>query len=173
MRERLRTDYQWTTRQRQVLDLMARGKSNAEIAETLGISLQGAKWHVSEVMSKLQSDSREEAADYWRRYNGIPPRFARVFRGLVGLSVVKWAGAATVAAIVAAGGIAIAVVASGGGDDLPSARATTTPGLLESLPSIAAGKEAVQATDPLAASLVESALRGDVDAHLPGDRGRM
>lgn len=47
MRDRLREDYRWTERQRQVLDLMARGRTNTEIAETLGLSLAGAKWHVS------------------------------------------------------------------------------------------------------------------------------
>ena len=53
MEERLRTDYAWTPRQREVLDLIARGRSNTEIAEDLGLSLAGAKWHVSEVLSKL------------------------------------------------------------------------------------------------------------------------
>jgi len=67
MRDCLREDYRWTPRQRQVLDLMARGKTNSEIGEALGISLAGAKWHVSEILSKLNSDSREEAAEYWRQ----------------------------------------------------------------------------------------------------------
>jgi DNA-binding CsgD family transcriptional regulator len=82
MRERLRTDYHWTARQRQVLELIARGKTNGEIADALGLQLSGVKWHVSEIMSKLQAESREEAAEYWRRYNGLAPRFERVFRGL-------------------------------------------------------------------------------------------
>ncbi len=128
MHERLRTDYHWTPRQRQVLDLIAEGKSNAEIAAALDVSLQGAKWHVSEVMSKLQADTREEAADYWRRYNGLAPRFARVFRGLVGLSTLKWAGAAAGIAAVVAGGNTIAAFAAGGGDDgAPAADVSPTP----------------------------------------------
>jgi DNA-binding CsgD family transcriptional regulator len=97
MRERLRTDYGWTERQRQVLDLMARGKTNTEIAEALGVSLAGAKWHVSEILSKLQAESREEAAEYWRRYNGLAPRFGRVFRGIAGWSGMKWAFAGATA----------------------------------------------------------------------------
>ena len=64
MRERLRTDYAWTVRQKQVLDLIAQGRSNTEIAEELGLSLDGAKWHVSEILSKLQAEQREEAAEY-------------------------------------------------------------------------------------------------------------
>ena len=132
MRDRLATDYGWTRRQRQVLDLIAAGRSNLEIADTLGISRDGAKYHVSEVLSKLGADSREEAADYWRRYNGMAPRFARVFRGALSLKLLPWlAGAA------AAAGLAVAIVValrSGDGDQPaadPSAtvtpQATTTP----------------------------------------------
>jgi len=68
-----------TPRQREVLSLMARGLTNAMIAERLGISLAGAKWHVSEVLSKLGVESREEAADYWRRERRLPRRFAQAF----------------------------------------------------------------------------------------------
>src|SRR5688572_20969792 len=127
MRERLRTEFNWTPRQRQVLDLIAAGKSNPEIASALEVSLQGAKWHVSEILDKLDASSREEAADYWRRYNGLAPRFARVFRGFVGLAAVKWAGAATGIAAVAAGGMTIAAVAGGGGDDGAPAAVSPTP----------------------------------------------
>ncbi len=112
MRERLRTDYAWTVRQKQVLELMAQGRSNTEIAEELGLSLAGAKWHVSEILSKLQADQREEAAEYWRRYNGIAPRFERVFRGLAGGLATKWvAGAAGVLLVTGAATAAIVAVA--------------------------------------------------------------
>jgi DNA-binding CsgD family transcriptional regulator len=50
---RLHEDFRWTPRQRQVLDLLAARRTNGEIATALGISLDGAKWHVSEVMTKL------------------------------------------------------------------------------------------------------------------------
>jgi DNA-binding CsgD family transcriptional regulator len=53
-------------RQRQVLDLIASGATNGEIAERLGITLDGAKWHVREILSRLDVDSREEAAEWWR-----------------------------------------------------------------------------------------------------------
>ena len=61
MNERLATDYGWTPRQREVLDLIADGKSNQQLADTLGISLDGAKWHMREILSKLDVDTREEA----------------------------------------------------------------------------------------------------------------
>lgn len=51
-----------TPRQRQVLRLLAAGRTNPEIARALGISLAGAKWHVSEVLSRLGVTSRIEAA---------------------------------------------------------------------------------------------------------------
>jgi DNA-binding CsgD family transcriptional regulator len=56
-----------TPRQRAVLDLMARGHTTAEIAEALQLSLDGAKWHVREILGKLGVDSREEAADWWKQ----------------------------------------------------------------------------------------------------------
>lgn len=54
-----------TSRELEVLGLLREGLSNREIAERLGISLQGAKYHVSEIISKLGVSSREEAAA-WR-----------------------------------------------------------------------------------------------------------
>ena len=42
-----------TSRQREVLELLRRGDTNEEIARTLRISLDGAKWHVSEIIGRL------------------------------------------------------------------------------------------------------------------------
>jgi len=42
----------WTPRERDVLDLIADGRTNAEIADRLGISFATAKWHVSVVLLK-------------------------------------------------------------------------------------------------------------------------
>ena len=64
---------QLTRRQEEVLRLIAEGLTNAEIGERLGISLDGAKWHVSEVLTRLDVDTREEAADYWRAQRGTEP----------------------------------------------------------------------------------------------------
>jgi phosphoribosylaminoimidazole-succinocarboxamide synthase len=44
--------------------MLASGRTNPEIARALGISLAGAKWHVSEVISRLGVTSRREAARY-------------------------------------------------------------------------------------------------------------
>jgi DNA-binding CsgD family transcriptional regulator len=50
-----------TARQSEVLDLMAEGLTNAEIADRLFISPRTAEHHVAAVMSKLNASSRDEA----------------------------------------------------------------------------------------------------------------
>lgn len=51
-----------TDRERQVLDGIVRGASNARIGEELGISLATVKTHVSNVLVKLGAESRSHAA---------------------------------------------------------------------------------------------------------------
>lgn len=115
----------WTPRQRQVLDLLVRGYTNGQIGEALGISLDGAKWHVGEVMGKLGVDSREAAAAYWRAYNRPADRFSRAMRGLLLGSGLRWA-AGTVGVTVAVAA-AVALVFSLGGDDDQQATPDETP----------------------------------------------
>ncbi len=54
-----------TPREWEVLALLRDGLSNPEIAERLGITRDGVKYHVSEILGKLGLASREEAAA-WR-----------------------------------------------------------------------------------------------------------
>jgi len=51
-----------TPRQWEVLDFLREGLTDQQIADRLGIMLDGAKYHVSEILSKLGVVSREEAA---------------------------------------------------------------------------------------------------------------
>ena len=51
-----------TPREQEVLALLREGLTNPQIAERLSISLDGAKYHVSEILSRLGVSSRDEAA---------------------------------------------------------------------------------------------------------------
>ena len=59
-----------TTREREVLDLLAEGASNQQIARSLGISLKTGQNHVSRILDKLQAADWTQAA---LRARGIPP----------------------------------------------------------------------------------------------------
>lgn len=53
-----------TNREREVLMLIAQGKSNQEIADELFITLKTVKTHVSNILSKLEVEDRTQAAIY-------------------------------------------------------------------------------------------------------------
>lgn len=53
-----------TSREREVLDLIAQGKSNQQIADELFITLKTVKTHVSNILAKLEVDDRTKAALY-------------------------------------------------------------------------------------------------------------
>jgi DNA-binding CsgD family transcriptional regulator len=116
----------WTERQRQVLDLIVKGKSNGEIAEALGLSLDGVKWHMREILSKLGVESRTEAAEYWRRRNGLPSRFARSWRAAVGLSLGQAAAIGAAAAVCLGAALVAVLFLRNGGDDEAAAVPTET-----------------------------------------------
>lgn len=108
-------------RQRRILDLIERGHTNREIADLLGISIDGAKWNVSEILGKLGLDSREDAAEYWRwRKRRMP--ISGLVRALIGTPLVKWAAGSAATAVV--GG---AVVWSLFGGDSARSEESTEP----------------------------------------------
>ena len=53
-----------TNREREILMLIAQGKSNQEIADELFITLKTVKTHVSNILAKLDVDDRTQAAIY-------------------------------------------------------------------------------------------------------------
>lgn len=61
-----------TTRERQLLALMVQGMSNQEIAEAMGIALPTVKYHVTNVLGKLQVDSRTEAVVLALKHKLVP-----------------------------------------------------------------------------------------------------
>lgn len=82
-----------------------KGYTNARIAEALGISLEGAKWHVREILEVTGASSREEAAELWRVETGLPRRLWRMtWRAgwvVAGLGAVAVASLALVAVLLA------------------------------------------------------------------------
>ena len=84
-----------TDRQREVASLIARGQTNREIAETLGITLDGAKHHVSQLLIRLNLQRREEIAAWHKKDTSV----RRL--GFSTLPLLLFGGAAAVAAVVA------------------------------------------------------------------------
>jgi DNA-binding NarL/FixJ family response regulator len=56
-----------TMREKEVLELLASGKMNQEIAKDLSISINTVKNHVKSILSKLSLRSRNQAIAYWRK----------------------------------------------------------------------------------------------------------
>jgi DNA-binding CsgD family transcriptional regulator len=75
-----------TPRQREVLTLVRDGLSNREIADRLDISLDGAKFHVQEIIGRLGVTSRREAAEWLERRTTDAPAasMALGWRGYAG-----------------------------------------------------------------------------------------
>lgn len=65
-------DYGLTERELEVLSLLVKGLSNAEIAERLVVSVATAKFHVRGILSKLGVSSRTEAVSMALQQNLIP-----------------------------------------------------------------------------------------------------
>jgi DNA-binding NarL/FixJ family response regulator len=56
-----------TTRQREVLERVARGKTNRQIADELGIAPATVKRHIEDILIALEAADRHDAANrYWR-----------------------------------------------------------------------------------------------------------
>jgi DNA-binding CsgD family transcriptional regulator len=105
-----------TPRQREVLRLIAKGHTNGEIAGELGISLDGAKFHVSEILVRLGVSTREEAASAWRAEQSV--------RGRLGAFIASFA-TAKFAALAAA--VAVLAVVGGAGVMLLSRQSNAAP----------------------------------------------
>jgi len=113
MRKRGRPPYPdlLTPRELEVFGLLRQGLSNPEIAARLGISRDGVKYHVSEILSKLDVTSREEAAAW--AAPSTPRRWLPAFLAPAKLFSLKAAGVAVIAvALGAMGLLALGVLAS-------------------------------------------------------------
>ena len=61
-----------TNRERQILQLVAEGHSNAQLAKMLWVTEQMVKFHLSNVYRKINVSNRTEAAR-WAQLNGLLP----------------------------------------------------------------------------------------------------
>jgi ATP/maltotriose-dependent transcriptional regulator MalT len=67
------TDFSLTERQRQVVELIARGCSNEEVGERLGISARTAKAHCDALRQKLGVSRRRQIPAAFRTLTGEDP----------------------------------------------------------------------------------------------------
>jgi len=102
-----------TPREQEVLTLIREGLTNDQIATRLGISESGARYHVSEILSKLGVGSRHEAAQWAGEV--VQPRRFRL--SLPHLSPMLLAGGAVATAAVALVGLAVGVLIMDARDD--------------------------------------------------------
>jgi DNA-binding CsgD family transcriptional regulator len=94
-----------TPREREVLALQREGLTNGQIAKRLGVSENTAKYHVTQILSKLGVNSREEAAR-WR-----PEAGEKRFPGIAVLAWLTKKVTSSTAAKLAGGGIGVAAAA--------------------------------------------------------------
>ena len=71
--EEFRLFEELTIREKEVLLLIAQGKSNQEIADECFITLKTVKTHVSNILSKLQVEDRTQATIYAFKHHLIKP----------------------------------------------------------------------------------------------------
>jgi DNA-binding CsgD family transcriptional regulator len=62
-----------TGRERQIANLIARGLTNKQIAQTLAISERTAGAHVQNILNKLGANNRAQIATWWANASGRPP----------------------------------------------------------------------------------------------------
>ncbi len=111
-----------------MLDELREGGTNAEIGARLGITADGVKFHISNMLRKLGLQGRHELAAWrpeerrgrLRALFGIPAAIASVAKPVVwvGAGAAAVAGV-TVAAIAVVGVVAVVLVGVGGNGDLP------------------------------------------------------
>lgn len=92
-----------TARQEQVVRLLDEGLTNSEIAERLGITLDGAKFHVTEIMNRFGVHSRDEAVRAWKQHTPAAP---------LGIPLMGFGKVAAVAVLATGAAVAIVVWAA-------------------------------------------------------------
>lgn len=96
-----------TPREWEVLGLLRLGQTNDEIAAALGISVAGVKYHVSEILGKLNVRDRQQAAK-WDPESGPKPT-----RAIVGIPLLRSRQLAMLPTIAGAAVMVVALVVVG------------------------------------------------------------
>ncbi|MEO8456739.1 MAG: LuxR C-terminal-related transcriptional regulator [Chloroflexota bacterium] len=117
-----------TPREWEVLALLRENLTNEQIAERLGVTVHAARYHVSEILSKLGVATREEAAAWQPDREPVP---SRRWSSATGLAI----GLASVILLIGLGLLAFGVFRSAGDDALSDAIPTPTPPLFRVTPS--------------------------------------
>ena len=112
-----------TPREWEVLSLLREGLSNREIGDRLGVTRDGIKYHVAQILLKLGVATREEAA----AWNPAAPvavapanRFAARLSGVSRLGLIGAAGVILVGVAALAGAVAYNEIAGGGSSTNPA-----------------------------------------------------
>lgn len=154
-----------TARQEDVLRLMAEGATNGQIAERLGLSLEGAKWHIREIFGRLGVDSREEAVAAWKNER----RRQNPFAWLAPLPLV---GGAAIAVVTTAVVAVFAFSRSADAPDaVPDAAETTAIGTATPVVYLDAKAPVIASTPLRAQPPLKEVARGDKWRLLMADDG--
>lgn len=177
MPERLRTRIEEvTSRQLEVARLVAEGRTNPEIASSLGITLDGAKYHVSELLGRLGLERREEIADWYRserrgqRMRRFPALFAsvqRAFATAAGATAVVTLG--VLFAVGLSGGLAQESVGSSPTPTATSSAVASEPGDVPPLGAVGDASSAPQWLEELP-FILRQRLRSDLPEVLSWER---
>jgi DNA-binding CsgD family transcriptional regulator len=159
-----------TPREWEVLALVKEGLTNPQIAQRLGITDSGARYHVSEILSKLGVGTRSEAALWTPDRPGA--RGYRLFGGLslriMGPLLAKAAAGIAVAAGVAILGALLLGTVAMNGREAQAPEPTATPGESSASPE----EQAKLALPPPYLNLASPVPRPDERLALPIDAAK-
>ncbi len=162
--------HQLTPRQREILVFIAKGQTNAEIAVELGLSLDGVKWHVREILGRLDVESREEAAAVWQRDQRPTARLGRIARGIAAVPLfVKGAALSGLAAVVVGGSMVMVAARSQDAPALPDPATFLATDLAIEATNGVADLTVDQATERVLAYVEETLATEVLLEHGPGD----
>lgn len=154
-------------RQQHILDLLVKKYTNQQIADDVGMTLDGAKWHVTQIMTKLDVDTREEAAEFWRVHNGIRARLRRALL-FTTLEPVRWVAAGTATAgVLAVVGVGIYLSWPRVDDPLSAGSPTA---LSSALSRVDTGKDLVFVLDDVEFDGTSTAVTYHLEGDLSGIR---